>query len=59
MPSHGAIAAHLLVRRGDLTQLQLEQPCADADLPLSPGQVRLRVGACTDSCDSRSPCNRR
>ena len=43
MASHGAFVARRLVRRGDLTQLQLEQACADADLPLSLGQVRLRV----------------
>jgi Protein of unknown function (DUF2855) len=43
MSSHDATAARLLVRRCDLAQLQLARPCADTELPVSPGQVRLRV----------------
>ena len=31
------------MRRGDLAQLQLERPFADAELQLSPGQARLRI----------------
>ena len=43
MSSHDATAARLLVRRGDLAQVQLKRPYRDAKLPLSPGQARLRV----------------
>ncbi len=36
-------SARLLVRRGELSQLQLERPCADAPSALQPGQARLRI----------------
>jgi hypothetical protein len=36
-------AARLLVRCDDLSQVQVEQPCADAQLALQPGQARLHI----------------
>ena len=43
MSSDSSPTARLLVRRDELSQVQLERPCADAECALQPGQARLRI----------------
>ena len=43
MSTDSSPSARLLVRRNELSQVQLERPCADAECALQPGQARLHI----------------
>jgi hypothetical protein len=43
MPADSSASARLLVRRDELSLVQIERPCADAECALQPGQARLHI----------------
>lgn len=43
MSTDSSPSARLLVRRRELSQVQLERPCADAECALQPSQARLQI----------------
>ena len=43
MSANPPLSSRLLVRRDDWAQVQIEHPCAAAEVALQPGQARLRI----------------